>query len=91
VFNLLPGTGLGFGGGGLLGFGLVPVIVLGSLPLPSKPSAYGGGRVSRGIQIYDNAYTKLEDEEMLELLSIIFEVIICPTHQTMNFLQEKII
>ena len=69
--NLLPGQGLGFTGSQLLGFGLGSMAVT-VIPIPDKKKGSGGGYYAR---VYDNAYSRQDDSEIIELLSILFQVI----------------
>lgn len=85
--NLLPGHGLGFSGAQLLGFGLGATTVQ---DIPSPPDvppvfvggggggglSFGGSMMAPSMSLYDNAYSRTEDDtEMVELLSILFQVI----------------
>jgi hypothetical protein len=71
--NLLPGQGLGLSGSQLLGFGLGAMTVT-DVPIPptSPREESGGGYYAR---VYDNAYSRKDDAEIIELLSILFQVI----------------
>lgn len=83
--NLLPGHGLGFSGAQLLGFGLGATTVQDIPSPPDLPPVFvgvGGGGMSFGgmvapsMSLYDNAYSRTEDDaEIVELLSILFQVI----------------
>lgn len=79
MFNLLPGQGLGFSASQELAVGLGPVLVSGV----SMPKSSDGGD-SRGrrrttptlLNVFDNAYSaRHDDNEVIEILSILFEVI----------------
>jgi hypothetical protein len=80
VFNLLPGQGLGFSASQELAFGLAPVSVTEVvIPInkPSKfgPSAGGVGGFSN-LSVFDNNYSRgKDDNEIIEILSIICEVL----------------
>jgi len=83
VFNLLPGSGLGFTGSNLLAFGLAPVSVTYiPIPIPLSPIEQPpgvGGYSMRDIQripVFDNQYSKLskDDDEIVEILLTLFEV-----------------
>jgi hypothetical protein len=79
VFNLLPGGGLGFAGSKEIAFGLGAVTAI-EVPITPPPIFSGGGGGWGGSYyretalVYDNAYSR-DDEEILELLSILFQVI----------------
>lgn len=68
MFNLLPGNGLGFSGSRELAFGL------GSMMIDEYVVEYGGR--NKNMILLDNEYSgKKNDQELIEFLSIIFQVI----------------
>lgn len=68
MFNLLPGGGLGFSGSKELAFGLGSMM--------AEEYVVKHGKRNKKIVLFDNAYSRRRDEnEMLEFLSIIFQVI----------------
>lgn len=72
MFNVLPGQGLGFSGSKEIAFGLGPVVVT-EVPLETT-SSFGFIYRSKA-KVYDNAYSKRNDEvELLELLTILSQV-----------------
>ena len=75
--NLLPGGGLGFTASKQLAFGLGTMTVT-----EIEPEEYpvitggGGGRMySSTYRVYDNEYAKTDDDELLELITILHNVI----------------
>lgn len=78
MFNLLPGQGLGFSGSKEIAFGLGAVAAV-EVPITPPPifsggGGWGGSYYRETALVYDNAYSR-DDEEILELLSILFQVI----------------
>lgn len=73
-FNLLPGSGLGFTGSKLIAFGLGAVTVK-EVPIVQPDLYLGGGGGGYSTTVYDNAYSRTDDDEIVELLTIIFQVI----------------
>ena len=77
--NLYPGQGLGFTGSKLIAFGLAPMVEVPLPPLPpiiNQQTGGGGFGGIRTVNIYDNAYSyKKDDNEIVEILSILFQVI----------------
>jgi len=72
IGSLLPGAGLGFTGSKVLAFGLGAII---EIEIPLQSSGYYGGW-PKSMLIYDNAYSyKKDDNEIIEILSILFKVI----------------
>jgi hypothetical protein len=74
--NLLPGQGLGFTASKLMAFGLGAMTVQ-EVPIPPSYPVFGGGGWFGGqVMLHDNAYSRKADEaEIVELLSILFQVI----------------
>lgn len=78
MFNLYPGSGLGFTGSKEIAFGLSPV-VSSDVHIPLTPPAYYGGGYSPGyaFTVYDNGYSAADDDnDILEALTIIFGVVL---------------
>ena len=77
--NLLPGHGLGFTGSKELAFGLGAVSVV-SIPifppvLHAGGGGWGGSYYRHHVAVHDNAYSRRDDTEIIELLSVLFQVI----------------
>lgn len=71
MFNLLPGAGLGFAASRDLAFGLGAYSVT---TVPGPATRPGGG--SRRAVVLDNQYSRRpDDNEIIEILSILFGVI----------------
>ena len=85
MFNLLAGQGLGFTGSKLIALGLNPITEYIIPPIEEKPiynviPSVGGTTkkvIPNDIVIRDNAYSRQiqDDTEIVEILSIIFEVL----------------
>lgn len=77
--NIYPGMGLGFSASKEMAYGLAPIVLV----APPIPETEGGGYVNwrhvdySNIRVRDNAYSysSKDDDEIIELLSILFEVI----------------
>lgn len=73
MFNLLPGSGLGFSGSQALAMGLGAMTEKVIIVAPKVGMGWDSGNY---IRVRDNAYRKRKSEsELLELLSILFKVI----------------
>ena len=85
MFNLLAGQGLGFTGSKLIALGLNPITEYIIPPIKVVPnyddSSSVGGTLKKvipnNIIIRDNSYSRQiqDDNEIVEILSIIFEVL----------------
>jgi hypothetical protein len=73
VFNLLPGGGLGFTGSKEIAFGLGAMDVT---PVTIPRRGRRSGATTGKFNVYDNVYSRKKDEkELVEFLTIIFQVI----------------
>jgi len=77
LHNLLPGQGLGFTGSKEIAFGLAPFFAK-EIEIPpdiiAKRPSYGGGGFS--LNYFDNDYSRQNDDhEVVEILTILFQVI----------------
>jgi hypothetical protein len=76
IGNLFPGQGLGFTPSKYCCFGLGAMTVT-EIPLPPQPPIVvgGGSYYPDFVTVHDNAYSRHDDAEIIELLSILFQVI----------------
>jgi hypothetical protein len=75
IGNLFPGQGLGFTPSKYCCFGL-GAMTTETIPIPLEPIVGGGGSYYPDfVTIRDNAYSRQDDAEIIELLSILFQVI----------------
>jgi hypothetical protein len=75
IGNLFPGQGLGFTASKLIAFGL-GAMTTETIPIPLEPIVGGGGSYYPDfVTVRDNAYSRRDDVEIIELLSILFQVI----------------
>lgn len=73
--NLLPGQGLGFSASKEIAFGLGAVTVT-EIPITPDDPYYSGGGGFSSATVYDNAYSKPNDDnEIVEILHILLQVI----------------
>jgi hypothetical protein len=75
VFNLLSGQGLGFTSSKLLAFGLGAMVVSDVEVPVDMAKSWGGASTAANVRVFDNAYSKRDDDDIIDILTILFQVI----------------
>lgn len=79
--NLFPGMGLGFTASKEIAFGLGAMEAREFVPTGGGGYSLGSRRKSKkqeqneSVLVYDNLYSRPDDDEIVEILSILFQVI----------------